>query len=150
MNKAFQLYKPINGVTALAVSPHEKDRAYLRGLFQEANWVLHESPSCTDALSALKRRRVDLVISDRDLCDGDWRVLLRAVQDLPSSPPLIVTSRVADEYLWAEVLNEGGYDILAQPFEREEALRVISAATRRGENDKLQRSHHLRTFIAGA
>jgi hypothetical protein len=32
---------------------------------------------------------------------------------LPDPPVLIVTSRLADEYLWAEALNPGAYDVLA-------------------------------------
>jgi DNA-binding NtrC family response regulator len=41
---------------------------------------------------------------------------------------LIVTDRLADERLWAEVLNLGGYDLLLKPFDPEELLRVVSSA----------------------
>ena len=44
------------------------------------------------------------------------------------SPLLIVTARCADDQLWAEVLNLGGYDVLMKPFERTEVIRVISLA----------------------
>ncbi|HLJ47142.1 MAG TPA: hypothetical protein VKU01_14090 [Bryobacteraceae bacterium] len=54
---------------------------------------------------------------------GTWRELL-------DHSTLIVTSRVADEALWAEVLNLGGFDVLAQPFDRTEVLRVTDAALR--------------------
>ncbi len=43
---------------------------------------------------------------------------------------MIVASRVTDEALWAEVLNLGGYDVLVQPFDRTEVLRVTDAALR--------------------
>jgi hypothetical protein len=39
-----------------------------------------------------------------------------------------VTSRLADERLWSEVLNLGGYDVLPQPLDRNEALRTIGLA----------------------
>jgi hypothetical protein len=42
----------------------------------------------------------------------------------------VVTSRTADDYLWAEVLNVGGYDVLAQPLERDEVERVVASARR--------------------
>jgi FixJ family two-component response regulator len=41
---------------------------------------------------------------------------------------LIVTSRLADEHLWAEALNLGAYDVLAKPFDQEEVIRVLSSA----------------------
>ena len=46
------------------------------------------------------------------------------------SPSLIVTSRLADERLWAEALNLGAYDVLAKPFDSTEAMRVVGAAWR--------------------
>jgi hypothetical protein len=39
-------------------------------------------------------------------------------------PELIVASRAADDSLWAEVVTFGGYDVLPQPFERDELKRV--------------------------
>jgi DNA-binding response OmpR family regulator len=47
---------------------------------------------------------------------------------MDSPPKLIVTSRLADERLWSEVLNLGGFDVLAQPFNPREALRCIGEA----------------------
>jgi len=43
-------------------------------------------------------------------------------------PLLVVTSRKADDTLWSEVLNLGGYDVLAQPYERAEVVRILSLA----------------------
>ena len=37
---------------------------------------------------------------------------------------------LADERLWAEALNLGAYDVLAKPFGRTEAMRVVAAAWR--------------------
>ena len=45
-------------------------------------------------------------------------------------PALIVVARVGDERLWAEVLNLGGYDVLAKPLDPAEVDYVISAACR--------------------
>ena len=34
------------------------------------------------------------------------------------APCLIVTSRLADDRQWAELLNAGAFDLLAKPFEK--------------------------------
>jgi hypothetical protein len=39
-----------------------------------------------------------------------------------------VTSSCADEYLWAEVLNLGGFDVIAQPFNPEELRHILLSA----------------------
>ena len=63
-----------------------------------------------------------------DLPDGDWKLVLNGFDSLPMPPNLIVTARVANDELWAEVLNLGGYDVLAQPFDTQEVYRVVFLA----------------------
>jgi len=53
---------------------------------------------------------------------------------------VIVASRLADERLWAEVLNLGGYDLLAKPFDRDELVRVIAMAARHSAQKHARRS----------
>jgi DNA-binding response OmpR family regulator len=43
---------------------------------------------------------------------------------------LIVCSLLADDRLWAEVLNIGGYDVLMKPFLPIEVTRVVRMAAR--------------------
>lgn len=44
---------------------------------------------------------------------------------------LVVTSRDANNTLRMEVLNLGGYDVLAKPLNEEEMKRAVSGALRR-------------------
>lgn len=59
-----------------------------------------------------------------------WKMALADLQRMACPPQLVVTSRLADDSLWAEVLNSGGYDLLAEPFDRSEVERVIASARR--------------------
>jgi hypothetical protein len=48
-----------------------------------------------------------------------------------SGPPLlIVPYRLADEYLWAEALNLGAFDVLAKSFDGNEVDRTLGLAWR--------------------
>ena len=82
----------------------------------------------------LRRGQIPIAICERDLEPGTWRDLLEQTAMMPHSPLLIVTSRLADERLWSEVLNEGGYDVLARPFDRTEVIRVVGGAFRHWQN----------------
>jgi DNA-binding response OmpR family regulator len=73
-----------------------------------------------------------VIICDQVLADGDWRDLLRDLQKGQQAPPVIVSSRLADDRLWAEVLNLGGYDLLTKPFHAAEVSRVVRMAARHG------------------
>ena len=88
-----------------------------------------------DAVSSVKEgiRRIQndsprLMICDDRLEDGDWRVILDATMKRGYPPHLIVTSRLADERLWAEALNLGCYDVLVKPYDTSEVIRVVSTA----------------------
>jgi len=69
--------------------------------------------------------------TDVVLCESElsWKTILATCESLPKCPRLLVVSRCADERLWAEVLNLGGYDVLLKPFEPMEVTRVVAAAT---------------------
>jgi DNA-binding response OmpR family regulator len=86
-------------------------------------------------LALLRDQSVPVLLCECALADGNWEDLLKAVAELPAPPKVIVYSRLADESLWAKVLNLGGFDVLMTPFEPEEVLRVAFAAWSRWECD---------------
>jgi hypothetical protein len=61
---------------------------------------------------------------------GDWKDVLAAGQGATREPLLIVTSLRADDRLWSEVLNLGGFDLLMKPFDKNEFSRVVEMAWR--------------------
>lgn len=71
---------------------------------------------------------VSVVICEDRLQDGTWIDLLDVLNEVHPAPALIVTSAYAEPRLWAEVLNLGGYDVLAQPFSRDEVLWSVQRA----------------------
>ena len=86
----------------------------------------------------LRHHSPGLLICDERLEDGDWKAILDAVMRVACPPRMIVTSRLADERLWAEVLNLGGYDLLAKPFDASEVVRVVGMAwPRSGKKSEL-------------
>ena len=70
----------------------------------------------------------DLLLADAELPDGSWRDLLQLILESKIPSEMIVCSRCGDEELWAEVLQCGAYDLLVEPFERQEVHRIIENA----------------------
>src|SRR6184192_2045185 len=79
--------------------------------------------------TVVKRAHCGIILIDSDL-PGGWKIFLQDVQARAHPPALIVVARVGDKRLWAEVLNLGGYDVLAKPLDPAEVDYVISAACR--------------------
>jgi DNA-binding response OmpR family regulator len=117
-------------VSALAVGATERDQLELEKIFRECGWTLGRARTRSEAHRFMDTTPVRVVISERELPEGGWREMLDDLMGRPEPPPLLVTSRLADDSLWAEVLNMGGYDVLAQPLDGEEVTRVVSAAAR--------------------
>lgn len=55
-------------------------------------------------------------------------------------PLLIVAAYLADNRLWAEVLNEGGHDVLAKPFRATEVLQSLTSGFRWRESRREKRA----------
>ena len=62
------------------------------------------------------------------LPDGTWRDLLQLNLRLHQPCEMIVCSACGDEELWAEALQRGAYDLLVEPFSRQEVYRIIRSA----------------------
>lgn len=112
----------------LVVSPIATDHTTLRQILTPKKWVLYEATTLRSAQLQLRTERFPLVLCERDLTTGTWRELLDEVVRMDDAPLLIVSSRFADERLWAEALNVGAFDVLAKPYEAGEVSRVLTSA----------------------
>ena len=137
MNNTPEITK--NGiVSVLSISPIEEDHFFLQDILNclqstldpSRKFTVNSCATIVSGLGALRKRPFEIVVCERDLPTGSWQDVLEQVTILPDPPSLIVTSRLADERLWAEALNLGAYDVLAKPFNRTEAMRVLGAAWR--------------------
>lgn len=115
-------------VTVLSVSPLEPDHTLLQSIISHSRWMLFKAETLASALSVLRRQEISVVLCEHDLQPGRWTDLLDHVRDLVYPPALIVTSRLADDRLWAEALNLGAWDVLAKPFDQREVIRGIRTA----------------------
>ncbi len=114
----------------LFVGIADGDGLSLDRILLDSNWHSHGASNCQEAIEFLGHHHVSVVLSEPDLPDGTWRDLLNGMASLFAPPNLVVSSRLADHRLWAEVLNLGGFDLLMTPFDAEEVLRVTSSAQR--------------------
>ena len=111
----------------LAVSADLNDSKALAAILE--NWTIERVPTCAEALAALHRSKCAAILCEKDLPDGSWRDLLAKMPHVGEEPPVIVMSRVADETLWVEVLEHGGFDLLTKPLESAEVRRVMVCAS---------------------
>ena len=131
------------GFTVLAISPEADDHSSVAQLCSHSGWRFLSAQSGRQALNTIRSNRVAVAICERDLPDGNWRVVFDELERFPTAPLVIVVSRLADDALWAEVLNVGGYDVLLKPFEPKELIWSVTSAYRHWESNPRE------TFSAG-
>jgi hypothetical protein len=107
-------------ITALLVGPFDGDHAFLSKIFLERNWILYHASNCTEALTLIRETVIPVVICERNLRDGNWRILLAAISTMPQSPRLLVSASSVDVELLNQVRRIGGYSVLASPFDASE------------------------------
>jgi DNA-binding response OmpR family regulator len=117
-------------VNVLCVSPYDDDHQKLQYIFAQSNWRLSHAYGCEEAVNRVRGRQLPVLICEKDLAGQCWRSLLRRVRalGLTPEPRLVVCARLADDQLWSEVLNLGGYNVLEKPFDRQEVFWVVSQA----------------------
>jgi DNA-binding response OmpR family regulator len=119
---------PTGILTVLSVSPVQEDHRSLEGIIDHSNWTFLKADSLPRALTILQQQRISVVVCEWDLMSGVWVDILSNIKHLPDPPCLIVTSRLADERLWADALNLGAWDVLAKPFASGDVLRSVAQA----------------------
>jgi DNA-binding NarL/FixJ family response regulator len=114
-------------LTVLSVSPLEEDHVSLRGIFDHSIWKLLSADRVPAALALLRQHEISVILCERDLMPGTWIDMLENIKFLSHPPALIVTSRLADDRFWSEVMSVGAWDVLPKPFERTEIIRTIKS-----------------------
>ena len=118
----------MNRVTALLVMPQERSTALLNHLTKMEASVI-AAGSCGEAAELLREEPgVGVVLTDLCLPDGSWFDVLNRVSDASPWAQVVVCARVADERLWTQVLEAGGFDVLVEPYQDREVRRILGAA----------------------
>jgi two-component system response regulator PilR (NtrC family) len=84
-----------------------------------------------DARAMLQHKEFDVILTEAKLPDGKWIDVLHLARECPRELEVVVTDPQADARFWAEALNLGAYDLLAQPFYEPEVRRILFNACSR-------------------
>lgn len=115
-------------IPVLAIAPDERVRSSLCSFSVRGQWDLALTRSCEEALQTLKKMRAAVILCDRDLPGVDWRHALEKLSASRPDCPIVLTSSVNDEYLWDEVVHQGGYDVLSKPLQEDLTVRAVNLA----------------------
>jgi DNA-binding NtrC family response regulator len=120
----------------LFISGHRDDARNLSQMLQNLRLTLDYVGSLQQARTMLQQEDYDVILTEAAFPDGSWRDVLHLARETPRELEVIVTDPQADARLWAEALNLGVYDLLAQPFYQPEVCRILDGACSRPGYDR--------------
>lgn len=114
--------------SVLFISPDYAEAETLSEMLRPAALRLDHATCIEGARRMLGNEIYRAVLTEAELPDGIWTDVIDLTYELGVFPAIIVTRRTADDLFWAEVLNLGAYDLLAQPFDEKEVRRILTNA----------------------
>ena len=115
----------------LFVSPHHEDATVLSRMLGSLPVPLEHVADLQHARATIQLEPYQVILTEAILSDGTWRDVVDLARRVSPAPAVIVTDASADARFWAEVLNLGAYDLIAQPFATAEVRRILSYACSR-------------------
>jgi DNA-binding response OmpR family regulator len=136
--REMSIVAPMEGQCAgvLLLCPLAEDRVRLNEMLRKHDLKLHEAVTWRQGAELVARFRPHVVICEAVLPDADWKQVVNRTSRQKDAPRVIVISSQADDFLWAEVLNLGGYDVLPKPLVQDEVVRVVRLAWQNWRNER--------------
>jgi DNA-binding NarL/FixJ family response regulator len=126
LNKARAL--PTKRIRILGVSIAPEDRVSLDWLADQHDWELRCVCSAREAFHLAEQVHFDLILCDRYQPGHPWREVMEGLAVRAPRSCILLVSPVNDDYLWSDVLQQGGHNILVRPLREKAVLRSIDAA----------------------
>lgn len=108
----------------LAIMKSSQDQAALENFATSNGWDLTMLDTLPEASALSAKPNTGVIILDRDLTENDWRPAVHSLAQHRPAPCIILASSVLDEYLFDEIVKQGGFDIVAKPIRPDELRRI--------------------------
>ncbi len=116
------------GKVVLFVSPHTEDATALSHMLGSLAVSIEHVADLKHARGMMTGALYPVILTEASLPDGTWLDVLDLARLVTPNSEVIVTDLDADARFWAEVLNRGAYDLIAQPFAAAEVQRILGNA----------------------
>ena len=117
-------------IKLLLITPDDDLYFSVHNVSIRCGWQLLRGRSVEQSLHTLDRFPARIVIYDWTPEDGDWRSAIDRLSARPDHPRILLASPVIDEYLWADVVTHGGFDVIHRCADPEQLIRTLRFAHR--------------------
>jgi DNA-binding NtrC family response regulator len=112
----------------LYISGRHDDARRLSRMLDSLPMDIDHVDDLQQARAKLPNLEYEVILTEAALTDGNWLDALHLARDSSRNIQVIVTDPRGDAHFWAQALNMGAYDVLAQPFYEPEVRRILHNA----------------------
>ncbi len=113
----------------------------LEDLLRHDGYRVDSAGTCADAISCGRQRRYNAVLLDLNLPDGDGLSVLKVLQEVDQTMPVIILTAVTSEERTVGTLTEGAFACLTKPYHRDQLRATIQRAI--GVHALARRAEHV-------
>jgi CheY-like chemotaxis protein len=121
---------PKERIRILVLSMSLEDRLLLKRLGRQHDWELRFANSPREGFRLVSQSHFELILCDRNQPGYPWREVMDRLSARSPRSCILLVSPVKNGYLWGDVLQQGGYDVLIGPLRERDVLQSIDAAVR--------------------
>ncbi len=121
---------PEDVISVLVATSAQDESVFFEHLSANTRWNIRQARSTREAAEILRDQDVPVVLCAAQLPDGTWKDVMQAANSFGRQPRFVVLTGAITDEIWSEVLEAGGYDVLAKPLDARETVRVVSLAWR--------------------
>jgi two-component system response regulator HydG len=114
--------------TLLVVDDEASNLESLERIFAREGLTVLTAKDGKDALEVVRKRRVDVVLTDLMMPGISGVDLLKAVKQLSADTETVVMTAYGTVEAAVEAMREGAYDFITKPLKRAHVVRVVSKA----------------------
>ena len=114
----------------LVVTMFLGDRLLLEQLGKQHGWELRFTNSPLEGFALASQSHFEMILCDRNQLGHPWREVMGRLSEISPRSCILLVSPVNIDYLWRDVLQQGGYDVLTRPLREKAVLHMVEAAVR--------------------
>lgn len=119
----------LTGKVVLIVDDEEEMRKAIAFDFLRRGCIVYEAPDGTEALKIVESKKVDIMISDVRMPNGDGVQLTKNIRALNAREPIILLATGFADLNEVEALKLGAHGLLDKPIDRKKLLAIIEQLT---------------------
>jgi CheY-like chemotaxis protein len=114
----------------LILSMSLDDRLLIEQMAKEQEWILRFTHSPEEGFTLAEQNHFEVVLCDRNQHGYPWREVVDRLATISPQSCILLVSPVTEDYLWRDVLQLGGYDVLTRPLREPAVQHAVNAALR--------------------